>query len=503
MANADVQNLVITLHGRGWSQRRVAGELGISRNTVSVILERVDTAREQGHDVLPPAPVKRGSTLDGHEDFVRGRLKKYPELSAVRVHEDLQERGFAGGYTIVKELVRRLRPQPKKGPLRPMERIPGKQGQQDWSPYTLDFTEAGRQTVQCFSLVLAYSRRQYIDFTERADMYTFTRQHVLAFERFGGVPHEILYDRQKVVVLGREGGRNIYNPRFLAFATHYGFRPRALPARKPEWKPIVEKAFQHVEGNCLAGRDFRDLGHLREHGLWWLDNRSDPRKHATTGELPIERFERERDDLLPLPAHPYDTAEVGYRVVDGYGFAQWDTNAYSVPYGHVLDIVVVRATEGEVFVYGRNLDIIARHERRPRGARQRVEQPGHHPKKKQRDIDALEARLAALDEVGALFVAGLARRQRYRGKHLAMTLALQERYDLNDLIAALRRAVRYEAFDAATVTRILEQTATPRVLPDSGRMEAARLRLRSVQAPTTPRDLGVYAKAFRGADDEE
>ena len=304
-------------------------------------------------------------------------------------------------------------------------------------------------------------------------------------------------------MLGREGGRNIYNPRFLAFATHYGFRPRALPARKPEWKPIVEKAFQHVEGNCLAGRDFRDLGHLREHARWWLDNRSDSRKHATTGELPIERFERERDDLLPLPAHPYDTAEVGYRVVDGYGFAQWDTNAYSVPYGHVLDIVVVRATEGEVFVYGRNLDIIARHERRPRGARQRVEQPGHHPKKKQRDIDALEARLAALDEVGALFVAGLARRQRYRGKHLAMTLALQERYDLNDLIAALRRAVRYEAFDAATVTRILEQTATPRVLPDSGRMEAARLRLRSVQAPTTPRDLGVYAKAFRGADDEE
>ena len=194
MANADVQNLVITLHGRGWSQRRVAGELGISRNTVSVILERVDTAREQGHDVLPPSPVKRGSTLDEHEDFVRGRLKKYPDLSAVRIHEDLQERGFAGGYTIVKELVRRLRPQPKKGPLRPMERIPGKQGQQDWSPYTLDFTEAGRQTVQCFSLVLAYSRRQYIDFTERADMYTFTRQHVLAFERFGGVPHEILPD---------------------------------------------------------------------------------------------------------------------------------------------------------------------------------------------------------------------------------------------------------------------------------------------------------------------
>ena len=501
MPARDIENLVVTLHGRGWSQRKLADEVGISRNTVRAILRRADVARTHSHSVLPTPASRRGSTLDAHNDFIRQRLVDYPDLSAVRIHEDLCERGFEGGYTIVKERIRALRPKPKKGPVRSMDTPPGKYGQQDWSPYKLNFTVADPAEVQCFSLVLAFSRRQYIDFTERLDFFTFIRQHVRAFDRFGGVPHEILYDRQKVVVLGRECGRDLYNPKFLAFATHYRFRPRALPPRKPEWKPIVEKAFQYVEGNCLAGREFRDLDHLRAHALWWMAHRSDPHKHTVTGEPPVERFARERDELRPLPAHPYDTAEVGYRVVDAYGFVLWGTTPYSVPYGYVLDIVVVRVTVGEVFIYSQQLAVIACHERRPRGHTERVELPGHHPKKKRQNIEVLIVRMASLGEVGELFAAGVGRRQRFRGQHLARVLALQERYALDDLHAALKRAVRFQAFDANVVVRILEATATPRVLPDSA--DHARRRLAGVVGHTAPRDMGAYAEAFRGRTPKE
>ena len=501
MPSPEVANLVITLHARGWSQRRLAKELELSRNTVRRILLRVAQRREQGHSALTRPPQRRPSMLDAHDDFIRQRLADFPELSAVRIHEDLCERGFEGSYTIVKERVRALRPKAKKGPSRPQEAPPGKFGQQDWSPYTLPFTVAGEQQVQCFSLVLAYSRRQYIDFTERQDFFTFIRQHVRAFERFEGVPPEIVYDRQKVVVLGRECGRDIYNPKLLAFATHYKFRPRALPARSPKLKAIVEKYFQHVEHNCLAGRHFRDLAHLRAHAKWWMDHRSDPHRHSVTGEPPIERFAQERDLLRPLPAHPYDTAEVGYRVVDVYGFVLWETTPYSVPYGYVLDIVVVRATAGEVFVYNEALEVIAHHERRPHGHTERVELSGHHPKKKRRNIEVLVVRLAALGEVGELFAAGVNRRQRLRGEHMARVLALQERYALDDLHAALRRAVRYQAFDANTVVRILEATATPRVLPDSA--DHARQRLAGVVKRTARRDMGAYAEALRGRIKEE
>lgn len=434
--------------------------------------------------------------LDEHTDFIQRRLEKYPELSAVRLHEDLAERGFTGSYTIVRERVRALRPKPKAKPARAMERPAGKYGQQDWSPYTLAFTEAGKQTVQAFSLCLAFSTRQYLDFCDGSDFVTMVRQHVRAFERFGRVPREIFYDRQKVVVLGRECGRDLYNPRFLAFSTYYGFRPRALPPRKPEWKPVVEQAFKFVEGNCLAGREFRDLAHLQQHALWWMKHRSDVQEHSRRKATKLALFELERDAMLPLPAHPYDTAEVGYRVVDIYGFVVWDTVRYSVPYAHVLDIVVVRVTETVVTVYDDKLEQLGRHDRHPHGHPEPVVAAGHHPRRKQRNLDALLQRITAFGEAGEAFGAGVTRAQRYWGKHLGRVLALQERYDLDDIRKALARAVHYRAYDANTVVRILDHAAVPRILPDSA--ERARRRLRGALGHTPQRQLDTYASAIRG-----
>lgn len=496
MPDPHTDNLVVTLHGRGWSQRRIARELGVSRNTVRRVLERVALARAAGHSALPRPPRTRGSMLDAHDAFLRQRLQESPELSAVRLHEDLVERGFEGSYTIVRERVRALRPAPRAEPARAQDRPPGKYGQQDWSPYTLDFTDTGRQEVHAFSLTLAFSTRQYLDFCEGMDHTTMIRQHVRALERFGGVPRVIVYDRQKVVVLGRENGRDLYNPRFLAFATYYGFRPQALPPRSPKLKAVVEGAFRFVEGNCLAGRTFRDLAHLRSHAIWWLDHRCDVQLHSRRKQTRLQLFAQERDALLPLPAHPYDTAEVGYRVVDIYGFVVWDSVRYSVPYDHLLDIVVLRVTETEVVVYDDAIQRVARHDRHPHGHPEPVVEPGHHPRRRKVDLDALLTRITAFGEAGETFGAGVRRSQRFWGKHLGRVLALQERYDLDDIRAALDRANRYRAFDASTVERILEHTAKPRILPDSE--QRARQRLRGALGHTPRRQLDAYTDAIRG-----
>lgn len=504
----DLENVVTTLHRLGHSQRHIAQTLGISRNTVRRIIDRIRAQRDQGHSALPEAPQRRGSKLDEFQNVFAELLTDHPDITAVRMHEELTQAGFEGSYTIVKERLRVARPRPKVQPSQRIETGPGQQGQQDWSPYTLDFTEAGRQTVSCFSLVLAFSRRQYVHFCEREDFYTLIRQHQAAFERFDGVPHEILYDRQKAVVLGYEHGRNLYNPRFLAFATHYGFRPRALPPRKPEWKGKVERPFQYVEGNCLNARTFSDLADLNAHAAWWMDHRSDPHRHRRTGEAPIERFARETDHLHPLPAHAYDTAEVGYRVVDRERLVSWDGTPYTVPPEYVLDLVVVRATEREVIVYGHDFEVIARHERAPRGHLEPVQDPAHFVKKRApgHDLDALVQRMAELGEAGAAFAKGVCERQRTRGVHLAAVLAHKERYALDDLVAALERAVRYRAFSAHTVTRILETIASPRVLPDtlaSASMERLRRDLAHTDVP--PRAMSDFARAIRGGDvlDEE
>jgi hypothetical protein len=112
--------------------------------------------------------------------------------------------------------------------------------------------------------------------------------------------------------------------------------------------------------------------------------------------------------------------------------------------------------------------------------------------------------LSALGDAGAAFAVGVCDRQRTRGVHLAAVLAHQERYALDDLVAALERAVRYRAFSAHTVTRILESTASPRVLPDT-LAEASKERLRRDLAHTDvpPRAMGAIARAIRGEHDEE
>lgn len=436
--------------------------------------------------------------LDDYAAFISKQLTDYPDITAIRLYENLREEGFSGGYSIVKERLRKLRPRPKKEPSGRIITGPGEQGQQDWSTYTITFTETGRQKVRCFSLVLSYSRRQYIRFCEDAKHITMIREHCRAFEYFKGVPRVITYDGQKVVVDHWEADRPIYNTRFLSFATHYNFRPRAYRG-KPKWQGKVERAFWYVEKNLFKGRTFRNMEHLNEVAQWWLENRADVRPHGTLRERPIDRFVQEAPLLLPLPAHAYDTAEVGYRVVSIQGLVVWGITPYSVSYEHILELVVVRATEEEIFVYNAELTEIARHHRAAPGQVEPVELPEHRPRKKRRhDIDVLAKRLAELCEHGAEFAAGIFRKQYHRGSHLAQVLGLLERYTADDMNAAIGRAVRYRAFDAQVVQRILEAGAKPRVLPDST-LELTQ-RLKSVLPVGNPRPLAQYTTALRGDD---
>jgi len=500
-----ITHTAVVLQQKGWGQRRIATELGISRKRVRRMLGRVQAQREQGHSVLPAPPKKRGSQLDAFAPLIVSKLDEHPDITGVRLLEELRAAGYTGGYTIVKERLRELRPTPKASPVERFETDPGEQGQQDWSPYVIPFTADGPTKLKCFSFILGFSRRQYIHFGEREDQLTLQRQHIGAFTRFRGVPKEILYDRQKAVVLRREAHRDIYNPTFLAFAIHYGFRPVALPRRRPDLKGKIEAPFQYVEGNLLNARTLATKADLDTLALWWMDNISDTHVHDTTHERPIDRFAREQDDLLPLPDHPYDTAEVGYRVVCDAGFVRWDEVQYSVPFSALLDLVIVRATEHEIFVYSTDLHTLARHEKAPRGQREPVTNPAHRPPKKSRhDIDALSARLGELGEQATLFAAGVCRAQRYRGTHLCDVLALVERYDANDLLRALTRAVRYRAFDAGVVVRILAATATPRSLPSTEAARArSRLREQGAALAGPHRLLDEYAAALGQAEEEQ
>ena len=226
----------------------------------------------------------------------------------------------------------------------------------DYGVYDLDFTSEGRRRVYLFSYLLGYSRRGYLHFVEAQDFPTTIREHVRAFEHLQGVAATCLYDNQKVVVLRHDDDGPIYNPRFLAFATHYGFKPWACKPHRPQTKGKVEKPFHYVETNLLNGRTFVTLAQLNDFTQQWQATVADVRIHRETKETPLARHAREVPHLIPLPAQPYDTACVLYRTVNAEGFIAYRQNFYSVPWCYIGRLLPVRITEDQVLIYGPNLE---------------------------------------------------------------------------------------------------------------------------------------------------
>ncbi|MDQ1460203.1 MAG: hypothetical protein QOI08_1687, partial [Actinomycetota bacterium] len=223
--NSELVSKIVTLFHGGASVRRIALSLAVSRRTVHRAWGQVEQARGGVPGRTPRAATARASKLDAYEPAIADLLARYPGISVRRIHEELRPLGYTGGYTVLSERVRRLRPGPIVAPVRRFETAPGVQAQMDYSTYDLDFSDEGRRRVHAFSYVLGYSRRQYLHFVEAQDFATTVREHIRAFEYLGGVASECLYDNMKVVVSGYDGDDPVYNPRFLAFAAHYGFRP--------------------------------------------------------------------------------------------------------------------------------------------------------------------------------------------------------------------------------------------------------------------------------------
>jgi transposase len=200
--NEQKRNEIVARWRAGASIRRIARELGLARNTVSQALALVQS-QWAGTETATPSR-RRPRQLDGYEPVLQELLRRYPDLTAVRLLEELQQRGFSGGYTMVRQRLRELRPQAAPVPVIRFETGPGIQSQMDYSTYDLDFTAEGRRRVYAFSYVLGYSRRQYLRFVEAQDFATTVREHVRAFAHLGGVAATCLYDNQKVVVTGYE-----------------------------------------------------------------------------------------------------------------------------------------------------------------------------------------------------------------------------------------------------------------------------------------------------------
>jgi transposase len=490
----EMRHEIVQRRQSGMSMRAIAEELGISRGAVYRALQRVQAQRD-GRAAPAPRARKRGSIVDPFEPILKELLAKYPNLTVERAWQELRGRGYSGGYTVLRERVRLLRPRSAPAPVPRFETGPGQQAQMDFGVYDIDFTREGRRRVYLFSYLLGYSRRQYLRWVESMDLRTTLREHVQAFHHLGGVARVCLYDNFKAVVLWHDADGPLYNPKFLAFATHYGFRPQACRVRRPQTKGKCERKFYYVETSLLNGRTFDTLDHLNDLTQDWLAKVADVRILRDFKESPRDRHAREQPHLLPLPVCDFDTALVIYRHVNVEGFVAYRLNFYSVPWTYIGQVLPVRVLENEVIVYSISLEEIARHRlvsRTHSGVRQIIK--SHHPADdpNQRTL-LLRQRFGELGPIAVQFLDGLLQKQIQGKLQAQQLLALVSHYQRDDVLAALERAVRFGAFSLAAIRRILAAQARPkRLLDELAELHKDTLDPSLRQEPIGPRPTSDY-----------
>jgi len=342
--------VILDLYRQGLSVSAIAHMTGLDRKTVR---KYVTIGLEPPS--YTPRQIRPTMVAPFHA-YLRERVVAYPELTGTRLHRELRERGYEGGYTAVKDFLRSIRPNSSPGFEVRFETPPGRQAQVDFAHFRTVFTdEPGvERVVWLFSLVLGHSRMLWGRFVPHQDMQTLLRCHAAAFEALGGAPTEILYDRMKTVVDreepqgGTEPSHIVYNRTLVEFARHYGYLPKACKAYRAKTKGKVERPFRYIREDFFLGRGFCNLDDLNSQFRQWLDEVANLRTHATTRRVVAEHFAEERPSLQKLPAGPFQAVLRLERRITKDGMVSVDGNLYSVPDTTRRRPVEVHSTADEV-----------------------------------------------------------------------------------------------------------------------------------------------------------
>jgi transposase len=250
----------------------------------------------------PPVATK----LDPFKPILHARLEEFPDLTAVRLLQEIRAAGYGGGITQLREYVRRIRPRPPEEEVLRFETPPAHQAQVDFAHFRFPWG-----VRYALLVVLAYSRLLWLRFFPRQDMRTLMLGLEQAFAFFGGVPRELLFDQMRSVVvrdLRAEGGQLIHNAEFLRFCAHWSFRARACRPYRAQTKGKVERPIRYVRSGFVYGRTFIGDTDLNDQAEQWLGAVANVRIHATTSESPLLRFERDEQPLLQsLAQQPYQS----------------------------------------------------------------------------------------------------------------------------------------------------------------------------------------------------
>ena len=463
------------------SAAQIARALGLAARTVRKWLKEPYRPRKR---------VLRASVLDPFKGQIMGLLKEHP-YSAVQVLTMLQDQGFTGAITTVKDYIQQIRPRGQEAYLT-LSFAPGECAQVDWGSWEMIGVGNTRRRLSFFVMVLGYSRMLYVEFTLGQSQEHFLSAHRQAFEFFGGVPTKIMCDNCKTAVRSHPHGLTpLLNPRYADFAGHYGFTVKACTVRKANEKGIVENAVGYVKHNFLSGRPLGQFASLNPATALWLEQTANVRIHGRTRRRPVDLCVAEQPMLKALPPHPYDCASIGSVPVDRQFRVRVDSNRYSVPAAYAGRKLLLKLYPERLCLY-EGEKLVAEHLRSyARG--QDIENPEHAQpvleRKRRADEQHLVKRFLALSPQAETYYRHLAERKLSWRLHLRKIVALVDVYGAEKVARALADALVFQAFSSEYIANILEQRE--RRLPEPGPLHLTRKQdVLDLQVPDP--DLSVY-----------
>ena len=266
-------------------------------------------------------------------------------------------------------------------------------------------------------------------------------------------------DNTSVIVSHGAGPDASFAPEMEAFARIYGVHFWAHRINDANRKARIERPFDYVERNFLAGRTFSDWHDLNLQARAWCDQVANRKPKRSLGMSPTEAWLMEKPSLQPLPKvlPPVYLAE--QRTVDIEGYVHLDTNRYSVPDTLIgKNVEVLKYWQRVVIYQGRT--IVAEHDRELLAREKRITKPGHHQpltrKKAHQGISMEEQTLTGQHESLDRYVAELKKQARGRGiVKLRRLLDLKRTYPPAPFQKAVEEALRYGLYDLARLEKMI------------------------------------------------
>jgi transposase len=328
----------------GLNKAQVERKLGIDYKTVAKYWDM--TAKEFAS--YQKNTSRRRRKLDKYKDDILNLLYKHNDYKVSQIQdllwENYPEEKNKIKYSTLRLYIKDIREKykiPKKSHTRQYQAVidppMGYQAQIDLGVISLKNTANLSNKLYAIAMVLSKSRYKYVEWYDNPpDVINLIKFHENAFHYFKGVPQELVYDQDRLVIFDENYGDIIYTAKFEAYRQQKQFKTFICRSRDPESKGRVEAVIKYVKDNFAKYRIFTNIKEFNKLCWAWLERTGNAKVHGTTKKIPAEVFKKEQEYLRPVPEEkiePISNENIISRNVRKDNTVLYLTNRYTVPIG--------------------------------------------------------------------------------------------------------------------------------------------------------------------------